>query len=50
MDALRFACQLGCTKCCRKRGFVYLSEDDLVRATRFVGRTSISNVPCSISI
>jgi Fe-S-cluster containining protein len=37
MDPLRFACQPGCTKCCRKRGFIYLSEADLTRAARFVG-------------
>lgn len=37
MDALRFACQTGCTKCCRKRGFIYLSPDDLARAARFLG-------------
>jgi len=38
-QALRFACQPGCTECCRQRGFVYLSEDDLVRAAAFVGMT-----------
>jgi hypothetical protein len=39
MDALRFACQPGCTNCCRKRGFIYLSEQDLARAARFLGLT-----------
>ncbi len=34
---MRFACQSGCTKCCQTRGFVYLSEEDLVRAAAFVG-------------
>ncbi len=36
---MRFACQSGCIKCCDVRGFVYLSEDDLRRAARFVGMT-----------
>ena len=34
---LRFACQPGCTNCCDQRGFVYLTETDLVRAAAFVG-------------
>ena len=34
---LRFACQPGCTNCCDQSGFVYLTEDDLKRAARFVG-------------
>lgn len=40
MDGLRFACQPGCTKCCRVRGFVYLSEDDIVRAAAYLGITA----------
>ena len=36
-QALRFACQAGCTNCCTQRGFVYLTEEDLVRAAEFVG-------------
>ena len=36
MDGLRFTCQPGCTNCCDQSGFVYLSEDDLKRAARFV--------------
>jgi Fe-S-cluster containining protein len=36
-DALRFACQPGCTKCCEQEGFVYLTESDLVRAAEFLG-------------
>lgn len=36
MQALRFACQPGCTRCCNQQGFVYLSEDDLRRAARFL--------------
>jgi len=33
---LRFACQPGCTACCEQKGFVYLTESDLVRAARFL--------------
>jgi Fe-S-cluster containining protein len=39
MEALRFACQPGCTRCCDQQGFVYLTEDDLRRAARFLGLT-----------
>ena len=39
-QALRFECQPGCTACCTQRGFVYLSEEDLVRAAAFVGMTA----------
>lgn len=39
-QALRFACQPGCTACCTQRGFVYLSEEDLVRAATFLGMTA----------
>ena len=35
--ALLFACQQGCTNCCDQSGFVYLSEDDVKRAAKFVG-------------
>jgi len=34
---LRFECQPGCTECCRQKGFVYLSEADLIRAAEFLG-------------
>ncbi len=37
--SLQFACQPGCTRCCRVKGFVYLSEADLVRAAAYVGLT-----------
>src|SRR6185312_10997759 len=33
---LRFECQPGCTACCRQRGFVYLTEADIVRAAEFL--------------
>ena len=36
MDGLRFTCQPGCINCCDQSGFVYLNEDDLKRAARFV--------------
>jgi Fe-S-cluster containining protein len=35
--AIRFRCQRGCTNCCDQPGFVYLTEDDLGRAARFLG-------------
>jgi uncharacterized protein len=34
---LRFTCQPGCTRCCDQRGYVYLTEEDLLRAAAFVG-------------
>jgi Fe-S-cluster containining protein len=33
---IRFACQPGCTKCCEEQGFVYLTEDDIVRLASFL--------------
>jgi Fe-S-cluster containining protein len=36
MEGLRFTCQPGCTNCCDQSGFVYLNDDDLKRAARFV--------------
>jgi uncharacterized protein len=35
--SLRFACQPGCTRCCRVKGYVYLSEEDLLRAAAYLG-------------
>lgn len=37
MDGLRFACQPGCTNCCRVQGYVYLTERDLRRAAAWLG-------------
>jgi uncharacterized protein len=37
---LRFECQPGCTACCRKQGFVYLTEGDLLRAAAYLGMTA----------
>jgi len=39
MDSIRFTCQSGCTNCCDQEGYVYLSEDDLIRAARYVKMT-----------
>jgi Fe-S-cluster containining protein len=36
MDGLRFTCQPNCIKCCDQKGFVYLSETDLLRAAAYV--------------
>jgi Fe-S-cluster containining protein len=38
---LRFECQRGCINCCDQQGFVYLSEDDLTAAAKFVGLTRL---------
>src|ERR1700743_3544691 len=37
---LRFTCQPGCINCCDQDGYVYLSEDDLKRAAKFVGMSA----------
>ncbi|MFL6414228.1 MAG: YkgJ family cysteine cluster protein [Bryobacteraceae bacterium] len=39
-NSLRFTCQPGCTRCCRVKGYVYLSEADLVRAAAYLGLTT----------
>lgn len=39
MRALRFTCQPGCTNCCEVTGYVYLTEQDLLRAARFLRMT-----------
>jgi Fe-S-cluster containining protein len=36
MADIRFACQPGCVNCCNVRGWVYLTEEDLVRAAAYV--------------
>jgi Fe-S-cluster containining protein len=36
----RFSCQPGCTNCCRGKGFVYLTEEDVARAAGFLGMTA----------
>jgi len=40
MDAIRFTYQKGCTNCCEQKGNVYLTEDDLKRAAKFVGMSA----------
>ena len=37
VQGLRFQCQPGCTACCTQKGFVYLSEADLLKAAEFLG-------------
>ena len=37
MNGFRFACQPGCTNCCRVKGYVYLTENDLRRAAALLG-------------
>jgi hypothetical protein len=39
-EGLRFECQSGCTECCRRKGFVYLTEADLARIAAFLGMTA----------
>ncbi len=36
---MRFRCIPGCTECCRQRGFVYLTEDDIAAAAAHTGMT-----------
>lgn len=33
---MRFQCQQGCTKCCEQQGFVYLTEDDILRLAAYL--------------
>ena len=39
-EGLRFECQPGCTECCTQKGFVYISQEDLLRMAAFVGMTA----------
>lgn len=36
MEALRFSCIPGCTNCCRVKGYVYLTEQDVIRAAAYL--------------
>ena len=36
-DGLRFTCQKGCTRCCERQGYVYLTEQDLRNAAAYLG-------------
>ena len=40
MKALRFECQSGCTNCCRQKGFVFLTEADLIRIAKYLRMTA----------
>ncbi len=40
MKGVRFTCQAGCINCCTQEGRVYLTEEDLVRAAKFIGMTA----------
>src|SRR5215469_10812024 len=40
MTGLRFACQRGCINCCDQDGYVYLTEEDVNRAAKFVGAST----------
>ena len=39
--SLQFKCRRGCINCCDRQGFVYLTEDDLSAAAKFVGISRI---------
>lgn len=39
MNDLRFRCQKGCVRCCEVSGFVYLSQEDLIKAAQFLKLT-----------
>jgi uncharacterized protein len=39
-DGVRFTCQPGCTACCERKGFVYLTEEDVAKAAAYVGMTA----------
>lgn len=35
-EGYQFECQKGCTACCRTHGYVYITEEDLIRIARFL--------------
>ncbi len=37
---MRFACQVGCTRCCDTQGFVYITERDLQRIAKYLDMTA----------
>ncbi|MDX1979224.1 MAG: YkgJ family cysteine cluster protein [Bryobacteraceae bacterium] len=37
---MRFRCVSGCTNCCEQKGWVYLSEEDLGKAARYMGMSA----------
>jgi uncharacterized protein len=38
-DGVRFTCRRGCANCCERQGFVYLTEQDVRNAARYLGLT-----------
>jgi Fe-S-cluster containining protein len=48
MTALKFECQPGCTNCCRQQGFVYITEQDLVRIAKFIKMTAADFERCYV--
>lgn len=36
-SGIRFTCVRGCTACCNQKGWVYLTEEDLLKAAAHVG-------------
>ena len=38
--SLRFECQRGCTDCCTQKGWFYLNDADVARASAFLGLTA----------
>ncbi len=36
MESVQFTCQSGCVRCCDVQGYVYLSEQDLRQAARYL--------------
>lgn len=39
MEPMRFECVRGCTNCCRVKGYVYVTENDILRAAAYLGVT-----------
>ena len=37
---LRFECQPGCTNCCNREGYVYITENDLTRIAQYLKMTA----------
>lgn len=47
-EALRFNCLAGCTECCRQRGFVYVTDEDIARAATFLGLSAAEFERCYV--
>ena len=37
---MRFECQPGCINCCTQKGFVYITQQDLVRIAEYLGMSA----------